>query len=59
MSTFTLPKHYNGIPGQDMLHFGVGTYAHNELNPRKNPFWQDNALFASKAKINVFWNFFE
>ena len=35
MSTFTLPKHYNGIPGQDMLHFGVGTYAHNELKPGK------------------------
>ena len=32
---------------------------HNELNytPEKSPFWQDNALFASKAKLNVFWNF--
>ena len=28
-------------------------------NAEKSPFWQDNALFASKAKINVFWNFFE
>ena len=26
----------------------------NELKCGKNPFWQDNALFASKAKINVF-----
>ena len=24
------------------------------LNAEKIPFWQDNALFASKAKINVF-----
>ena len=24
MSTFTLPKHYEGVPGEDMLHFGVG-----------------------------------
>ena len=22
-----------------------------------SPFWQDNALFASKAKINIFENF--
>ena len=26
---------------------------------QKIPFWQDNTLCASKAKINVFWNFFE
>ena len=25
----------------------------------KIPFWQDNALFASKANINVFFNFFK
>ena len=25
----------------------------------KNPFWQDNALFASKAKINIFGKKFE
>ena len=25
----------------------------------KSPFWQDNALFTSKAKINVFWKNFE
>ena len=30
---------------------------HNELKCEKNPFWQDNALIASKAKINVVWNF--
>ena len=27
---------------------------HNELKRRKSPFGQDNALFALKAKINVF-----
>ena len=27
---------------------------HNEPKRGKNPFWQDNTLFASKAKINVF-----
>ena len=27
---------------------------HNGLKRGKKPFWQDNALFASKAKINVF-----
>ena len=27
---------------------------HNELKRGKNPFWQANALFAAKAKINVF-----
>ena len=32
--------------------------SHGELKYRKNLIWQDNALFASKAKINVFWNFF-
>ena len=31
---------------------------HNELNAEKSPFWQNNALFASKAKINVFKNLF-
>ena len=31
------------------------TLAHNELKrEKKSPFWQDNALFASKAKINIF-----
>ena len=25
---------------------------HNELKRGKKPFWQDNTLFASKAKIN-------
>ena len=25
----------------------------------KSPFWQDNALFASKAKMNVFWKNFD
>ena len=34
-------------------------FPHNELNAEKSPVWQDNALFASKAKINVFLNFFE
>ena len=24
----------------------------------KSPFWQNNALFASKTQIKVFWNFF-
>ena len=28
--------------------------AHNELKRGKNPFRQDNALFASKANINIF-----
>ena len=28
--------------------------AHKELTHWKGPFWQDNALFASKHKINVF-----
>ena len=27
---------------------------HNELKRGKSPFWQDNALFVSKANINVF-----
>ena len=31
---------------------------HYELKHGKSPFWQDNALFASKTKINIFWNFF-
>ena len=26
-------------------------------NAEKSTFWQDTALFASKAKINIFWNF--
>ena len=30
---------------------------YNELRWGKSPSWQDNALFASKAKINLFWNF--
>ena len=25
---------------------------------KKSPFWQDNALFASMAKINIWWHFF-
>ena len=32
---------------------------HNELKRGKNPFWQDDTLFASKAKINVFEKNFE
>jgi hypothetical protein len=24
MSTFTLPKHFTGVPGKDILHHGVG-----------------------------------
>ena len=32
---------------------------HNELKRGKSPFWQDNALFTSKAKINIFWKNFE
>ena len=31
----------------------------NELKLGKSPFWQDDALLASKAKINVFSIFFE
>ena len=26
MSTYTLPRHFNGTPGQDFLHHGVGQY---------------------------------
>ena len=32
---------------------------HNELKHGKSPFWQENALFVSKAKINVFWKIFK
>ena len=28
-------------------------------NTERSPIWHNNALFASKAKINDFWNFFE
>ena len=31
---------------------------HNELKRGKSPLLQDNALFSSKAKINVFEKFF-
>ena len=30
------------------------TTAHGELKHRKNVIWKENALFVSKAKINVF-----
>jgi len=37
------------------MHVMIIQIEHNGLkNVEKNPFWQDNALFASKAKINVF-----
>ena len=32
----------------------VNKTIHNQLKCGKSPFWQDNALFASKAKTNVF-----
>ena len=44
-----------------MAHSCLMSYleTHSEYNVEKGPFWQDNALFASKAKINVFWKKFE
>ena len=34
--------------------FSLQIAIHNELKHGKSPFWQENALFVSKAKINVF-----
>ena len=40
------------------LFFSIWAILHNELKHGKSPFWQDNALFASKAKINVLLKLF-
>ena len=34
MSTFTLPKHFKCIPGEDCLHMGVGKYFNRILDIR-------------------------
>ena len=36
------------------IHQHLPSTIYNELKHGKSPFWQDNALFASKAKINIF-----
>ena len=40
-------------PSSDGHRVVLAVPKHNELKRGKNPFWQDNALLASKAKINV------
>ena len=52
-------KKFGLVHAKYWLFFYVSFVLHNELKRgEKILFWQDNALFASKAKINVFWKNF-
>ena len=54
MSTFTLPKHYEGVPGEDMLHFGVGMlYIITENQKLVLPYLQ-SVTFAIVSRCYIF-----
>ena len=50
---------HNRPKSEKKCNLGKATLFHNELKCGKIPFWLDNAMFVSKAKINIFWKNFE